>query len=253
MTALAESLTSPERVRLAELEGVIHRNLKAFVLTGRALKEIQDSRLYRETHGTFGDYVRDQFGLSYRHAYRMIDAAEVCEELANVTHGSQTKPVPLPTSERQARELKGLTADQAARVMREATERTPPGGLTASDIRITRDVLYPVSPLDDDRPKLTPLDLFPTRDPKPRSELAEKIAERDREQELAFHRQEAHAARCRTLDAAIFLAEEFAQYPDRAADLVATYQASNPANPVTVDRLSAAIHGLKLIREAWQQ
>jgi hypothetical protein len=64
--------------RLAELEGVIQRSVdKWFVEVGKALKEIHDSRLYREQYETFEDYVRDRWGWERTRAYRMIEAAQV--------------------------------------------------------------------------------------------------------------------------------------------------------------------------------
>lgn len=63
--------------RLRELEGVIDRGLETFVEVGRALQEIRDAQLYRATHSSFADYVKERFGISRPHAYRLIDAAEV--------------------------------------------------------------------------------------------------------------------------------------------------------------------------------
>jgi hypothetical protein len=94
-------LTKTETSHLLELETVIERGQKTFVEVGNALSEIRESRLYREHFATFEDYCRERWGWERRHAYRLIDAAAVSE---NVSHGTQTAPA----SERQARPLAKL-------------------------------------------------------------------------------------------------------------------------------------------------
>ena len=56
--------------RLPELEAVIERGLATFIEVGKALMEIQDGRLYRETHATFEDYCRQRWEMSRVHAHR---------------------------------------------------------------------------------------------------------------------------------------------------------------------------------------
>lgn len=70
-----------DSVRLVELEGVIERGLTTFVEVGAALMEIRDSRLYRETHGTFEAYCRERWGWDRTYAHRTIQAAEVSRML----------------------------------------------------------------------------------------------------------------------------------------------------------------------------
>lgn len=67
--------------RLAHLEGVIERGLETFVEVGRALMEIRDQRLYRETHKTFEAYCRERWGWGRNYANKQITAAEVAKEL----------------------------------------------------------------------------------------------------------------------------------------------------------------------------
>jgi hypothetical protein len=73
----ASELTAPERQRLAELEAVIERGLDTFAEVGRALLEIRDARLYRETHATFEAYLRERWGMSRQRGYQLMDAARV--------------------------------------------------------------------------------------------------------------------------------------------------------------------------------
>jgi len=85
--------------RLAELETVIERGLATFVEVGEALLEIRDSRLYRIEHETFEAYCRAHFPtMTYRHARRLMDAADVVA-LLDVPDGT------FPRTEAVAREL----------------------------------------------------------------------------------------------------------------------------------------------------
>jgi hypothetical protein len=58
--------------RLAELETQIQRN---GLEIGLALLEIRDLRLYRATHGTFEAYLKERWGYSRSHGYRLISHA----------------------------------------------------------------------------------------------------------------------------------------------------------------------------------
>ncbi len=144
------SLSKAERTRLRTLEAIVDRGVQTFVQVGQALKEIRDSRLYRRTHKRFEDYCDDRWGLGKRYANQLIEASVVVANIAarqpeNGSHGSQnpTSPlaatvaeanehvaptsIPLPTTERQARELAKLPAEEQADVWEEvvATEARP--------------------------------------------------------------------------------------------------------------------------------
>ncbi len=115
-----DPLSTPERSRLAELESLVERGLRTFVEVGKALMEIRESRLYRETHGTFETYCRERWGFSKRRGNQLIQAAEV---------GTM---VPVE-NERQARELVPLLDDEAELVRIYRTARQQFGDdLTAS-------------------------------------------------------------------------------------------------------------------------
>lgn len=88
--------------------GVYAPALATFVEVGEALLRIRDERLYRETHGSFEEYCRERWGMARKRAYDFIAAAEVTAEL------SPTGDIPVPPSERVAREL-ALLRVQAAR------------------------------------------------------------------------------------------------------------------------------------------
>ncbi|PSB31365.1 hypothetical protein [Chlorogloea sp. CCALA 695] len=54
---------------------------RAYYEAGSALRELKDKRLYRSTHRTFDAYCQERFGLSSRHSYRLIEAANVVNNL----------------------------------------------------------------------------------------------------------------------------------------------------------------------------
>jgi hypothetical protein len=100
MTTMTTDLTRMEATRLEELEATIERGLETFIEVGRALLEIREARLYRETHRTFEDYCRERWAMSKSYAHRQIQAAEIAAV------------VPIGT-ESQARELAPLKKDEA--------------------------------------------------------------------------------------------------------------------------------------------
>ena len=110
---MTTQLSRPERSRLKELEAQIQAGIQIFFRVGKALLEIQATRLYRETHATWEAYCLDRWGIGKSQAYRLIQAAEVVEDLSPI--GGE------PPNERQARELVPLDADQRRRVWDEAT------------------------------------------------------------------------------------------------------------------------------------
>lgn len=100
------TLSRSDRERLQKLERIIDEGLATFVRVGRALQEICDRQLYRETHSTFDDYCRNRFGIGRHYAYRQIRGAEVTatlEDVDNCQHFDR-----LPANEAQARPLTTL-------------------------------------------------------------------------------------------------------------------------------------------------
>ena len=66
-----------ETYQLAQNESVIDAGLQKFVITCSALLEIRDTRLYRQSHGTFGDYCREKWGFEQSYVDELIDIAQV--------------------------------------------------------------------------------------------------------------------------------------------------------------------------------
>jgi hypothetical protein len=108
-TVNVEELTPDEERERHRLETRVDRALGE---GWAALKQLRDRRLYRSSHNTFEEYAKDRFGYNRAHAYRLIQAAQVIENLSPI--GRQNNQMPpigrhqLPTSERLCRELSKL-------------------------------------------------------------------------------------------------------------------------------------------------
>lgn len=72
-------LTDVERTEFQKHEATIENCISKPFEMGRALKSIKESDLFRETHGTFHDYVESRWKLTKSGAYAKIKAAEVAE------------------------------------------------------------------------------------------------------------------------------------------------------------------------------
>jgi hypothetical protein len=112
-TALSTAPTGGA-IKLIDLERVVQRGREAVEAlrdAGHALMRIREGDLYRATHATWGDYCRERWGWSSRHARRLIVFAELSS--------GPTGPLP---SERHARELARLAdPEDQAEALAEAT------------------------------------------------------------------------------------------------------------------------------------
>jgi len=121
-----EPITSDESTELTRLEAIVERDIKAFISAGAALLEIKDRRLYRENYPDFASYCRHRWRFGASHAYRLIAAAEVADNV----------PV---ESEREARELVGLEKDLQVAVHSIAKEIAGDRPVTATLLRQVRE------------------------------------------------------------------------------------------------------------------
>lgn len=122
-----ESLTDDEIQRRHHLERKVERS---FYEAGTALKELRDSRLYRDRWHNWNDYVADRFGWKANYAYKQIAAAEVVqgliesyEELCTNCTESVTLTGTLPTAEGQVRPLVNLDPEDRATVWKTAVDK----------------------------------------------------------------------------------------------------------------------------------
>ena len=108
----------------AERDNLEHTVQQAFFVAGKALKELKDKRLYRETHTTFEAYVRDRFDFTKRAAYYLIDAHEVVNNLKSeqFVHSNKSTSI-LPTKESQCRPLAKLSPERQREIWRTAVEQ----------------------------------------------------------------------------------------------------------------------------------
>jgi hypothetical protein len=116
--------------RRDELETALEEARRAFVEAGRALAEIRDQRLYRDTHETFEDYLQDRWGFSRPQGYRLIDAAAVADAVS---------PIGDVANEAQARELVPVLRTGGPEAVRAVIESLGDEPLTAAKLKAARE------------------------------------------------------------------------------------------------------------------
>jgi hypothetical protein len=121
----------PETQQLPALEHIIEIGLGTFYIVGSALRQIRDSKLYRNEYHTFEQYCEDRWNIKRQRAYELMQAAAVVANLSEISDK-------LPSNEAQARELSGLTSEQQRDVYQQAVATAPKGKLTAKHIRDVR-------------------------------------------------------------------------------------------------------------------
>ena len=133
LTVLVPEVITPlstlEAKQREVLEDQIRQNMRGFLIVGRSLLEINKLRLYRDTHDSFEAYMEDQWDLSERHGYRLLQAAEIVQNLE--VHAGE---FPMPNAERQVRELAELPPSLQAEVWKEACQRAGEGRVPAARV-----------------------------------------------------------------------------------------------------------------------
>lgn len=154
-TAVKEKLDTVERSKLRKLESVVAEGISSFVVVGEALKEIRDTKLYRESHKTFEKYVDDKWSMGRSYANRLIASADVSKVL--VPMGTKNERVAEINTERQLRELKDVPAESMEAVVNKAADIAGDDPITASDIKQAREEVLSPSKYDwvdaDDEPE----------------------------------------------------------------------------------------------------
>ncbi len=117
-----------ERSRLQELELIVEHGLQTFYEVGKALDEIREQKLHRDTHKSFEAYCQQKWGIARRTAYRFIDAAKVMDNLCPIGHK-------IPTKENQVRPLAGLSPELQLEIWQEALESSPNGMPTGAAVQ----------------------------------------------------------------------------------------------------------------------
>lgn len=99
--------------RLVQLEEVIDSQRRCFYQIGQALKEIRDDRLYRQLlFESFEAYLKERWDMSKSHAYRLIEASRVIDNLSPLGEV-------LPENEAQLRALGHLNPMDQRRIWRD--------------------------------------------------------------------------------------------------------------------------------------
>lgn len=129
--ANGDALSVVETAKLENLETVIDGGLKSFIEVGRALMEIRDGRLYRDSHMTFAEYCQERWGMSENYAFKHMAAAETVNVIEQ-DKACTNCTTPLPAHESQARPLSKLPIEERASAWREAVESAPNGKPTAA-------------------------------------------------------------------------------------------------------------------------
>lgn len=145
-------LSEAEKAERDSLELTVQQ---AFFIAGKALKDLRDKRLYRETHSTFESYVRDRFDFTKRAAYYLIDAHEVVNNLKAALNSAPSddadsllkseqivhsnKSTILPTKESQCRDLAGHSPKIQCKAWSRAVElaggKVPPARLVKQAVK----------------------------------------------------------------------------------------------------------------------
>ena len=123
-----QAMTTPQRVRFAQLEENIENKLQAFYDVGEALNEIRESRLYRAEHGTFAEYVQAKWGFARQHAYRLIASSKVLDNIEPTEEQREN------LRETHLRPLATLPPSEQKQAFNEAIETAPDGQLTQKHV-----------------------------------------------------------------------------------------------------------------------
>ena len=96
-----EALNAEELMRRSRL---IEQVGNAFYISGMALAQLKEERLYRNTHLSFDEFCQDVFGYGSDYAYLKIAAAKVYQNLLDYPPTNGRQPI-LPTRQRQLRPI----------------------------------------------------------------------------------------------------------------------------------------------------
>lgn len=132
--AMKGTLTPDELAALTRLEAAVEAGVSAtltVIEAGKALAEIRDRQLHRDSAATWEDYVQNRFRITRRRADQLVAFAGLKATLDAVSEKTGTR-VPV-LSEKAARPLVGLAADTISEIVTEAAES--PEGVTAGSIR----------------------------------------------------------------------------------------------------------------------
>jgi hypothetical protein len=128
--AMTGTLTADERIALGRLEQAVEAGVQAtlqMIEAGKALAEIRDRQLFRDSAKSWETYVTSRFRMTKRRADQVIAFAGIDAVVREM--GTAVPEI----SERAARPLVGLSADTIREVVTEAA--ATPEGVTPATIK----------------------------------------------------------------------------------------------------------------------
>ena len=102
--------TASSESEFQRLDKIVREGIKNFISAGKALVEIKDNELWKESFQNWPAYCRSIKGLGRSDAYRYIKAGKIVIELANQSPIGDKSSIPMPTAPAQLRPL-GLLKD----------------------------------------------------------------------------------------------------------------------------------------------
>jgi hypothetical protein len=126
-------LDQDEVVLLGQCERALEELFTAERVAVRALANIRDRRLYRQSHDSFEDYVRERFDRGRLWAHRLIESLQVSEVLFPMGNTL------IPTT--QSRELAPVLREEGPEAVREVHEQAASQGpVTGKSLRLVREL-----------------------------------------------------------------------------------------------------------------
>jgi hypothetical protein len=130
-----------ETDELQRCEQIVERGLKTFFEVGAALMRVRDLRLYRVEYHTFENYCQERWGMTRRHANRLVESAEVVHNVGPIG--------PTPDNEAQARPLAKLKDPEQQREAWQRAVATAAGKITAAHVeQVVKEMISQSAPAD---------------------------------------------------------------------------------------------------------
>lgn len=124
------NLSTSEKAEFAKLCKIVDEGLSSFLSVGSALVQINEGRLYRQSHETFEGFVKDRWGITRQRAYQLMEAAEIKIEMS--TNGLHQQIADEITSERQLRELARVGTEALPEIVEKIAEKCEAEGVKPS-------------------------------------------------------------------------------------------------------------------------
>ncbi len=154
---MPNALAKQDKERLKQLEATISGGMNTFLEVGFALTEIRDKKYYLDSHKTFKEYCESRWKLSTRHANRLMNSAEVYDNIKDMTGSTnetnwsgstdtEGSKLPLPESESQTRPIANLEPEEQQEAWEKAVESAGGEQPTAKQVDAAAKVVKPRKP-----------------------------------------------------------------------------------------------------------